>query len=67
MTDLRGRWLRAATASGRVRRGAPDPAGRWGQLQVAPLRVNPLGAALLPLWLAWKPMVVEPPGAMAAL
>jgi len=29
---------------------------------VTPFRVNPVGAAALPLCVAWKPIVVEPPG-----
>jgi hypothetical protein len=37
------------------------------QVQAAPLSVNPLGAAVLPVWPVWKPIVVEPPGAMAPL
>ena len=37
------------------------------QLQAVPLSVNPLGAPLLPVWVAWKPMVVEPPGGMVPL
>lgn len=37
------------------------------QPQAAPLRVNPLGAVLLPVWVAWKPMLTEPPGGMVAL
>ncbi|GAA1364502.1 hypothetical protein GCM10009661_14330 [Catellatospora chokoriensis] len=37
------------------------------QLQAAPLRENPVGAELLPVWVAWNPMVVDPPGGIAAL
>jgi len=29
--------------------------------------VNEVGAPALPVWLAWKPVVTEAPGAMAAL
>ena len=35
--------------------------------QEAPLRVNAAGAAALPVWLAWKPMLTEALGAMAPL
>ena len=37
------------------------------QLQAAPLRRKPVGAAALPVWLAWKPMVAEAPGARTPL
>ena len=42
---------------------------RFGQAveQDAPLRVNDAGLAVLPVWLAWKPMVTEALGAIAAL
>ncbi len=33
-----------------IRRARPE---RGAQVQVAPLRVYPVGAALLPLWVAW--------------
>ena len=36
-------------------------------MQAAPLRVNEVGLAVLPVWLAWKPMSIEPPAGMAAL
>jgi hypothetical protein len=29
--------------------------------------VNPLGAAVLPVCVPWKPMVVDPPGGMEPL
>jgi hypothetical protein len=35
--------------------------------QVAPLRLNAVGAAVFPVWLAWKPMVTEVFGAITAL
>jgi len=38
-----------------------------GQLQVVPFRVNDDGAAVLPVWLAWKPMLVDAPGASVPL
>ena len=31
------------------------------------MRVNEAGRLVLPVWVAWKPMVVEPPGGMEAL
>jgi hypothetical protein len=37
------------------------------RVQAAPLRVNEVGAAVSPVWLAWKPMVVDVPGAISAL
>lgn len=37
----------------------PDPAQQDAQLQAVPLSVNPLGVALLPVWVAWNPMVVD--------
>jgi len=50
----------------------PSPGGgevgrRQAMVQVAPLTVNAVGAAVLPVWVAWNPMVVEPPGARAPL
>jgi hypothetical protein len=36
-------------------------------VQGFPLRVKVLGVAVLPVWVAWKPMVVEEPGANVAL
>ena len=35
--------------------------------QDAPLRVNDVGLAALPLWVAWKPMLTEAFGASAPL
>jgi len=35
--------------------------------QVLPLRVKPVGLPALPVWVAWKPMLTEPFGGMAAL
>jgi hypothetical protein len=35
--------------------------------QAVPLRVNVVGAAALPVWFAWNPMLVEAPGASEAL
>ena len=35
--------------------------------QVAPLRLNVLGAAVLPVCVAWKPMVTAAPAARSAL
>lgn len=37
------------------------------QLQAVPLRENPVGAELFPVWVAWNPMVVDPPGGMLGL
>ena len=36
-------------------------------VQAAPLRVNEVGLAVLPVWVAWKPMLTDPPAAMAPL
>jgi hypothetical protein len=36
-------------------------------VQALPLRVNALGAAALPVWVAWNPMLVDAPGARAPL
>jgi hypothetical protein len=64
--------LRAASV-GRGRRGAVTAwwsgRGAWGQatVQVAPLSRKPLGAAVFPVWVAWKPMLTEAFAAMAAL
>jgi len=39
-----------------------------GQVEQAePLRVKDDGAVVVPLWLAWKPMSIEPPAGIAAL
>ena len=35
--------------------------------QAAPLRVNEVGVAVLPVWLAWKPKEVEPPAGIEPL
>jgi hypothetical protein len=32
-----------------------------------PLRLNDAGVPLLPVWLAWKPMLTDEPGAMLPL
>lgn len=32
-------------------------------VQAVPLRVNAVGLAVLPVWFAWKPMVVDAPAA----
>jgi hypothetical protein len=39
----------------------------YAVVQVEPLRVNPVGDAVLPLWSAWKPMETLAPDARAAL
>src|SRR5581483_9053541 len=50
---------------GQRQRQAPTGTVGWGHdapyatVHGAPLRVNAAGAALLPVWLAWNPMVVE--------
>src|SRR5690242_13946572 len=36
-------------------------------VQDAPLRVNAVGAAVLPVWLAWNPMLVDAAGASVPL
>lgn len=36
-------------------------------VQVLPLRVKLVGAAVLPVWVAWKPNSTEPPAGMALL
>jgi hypothetical protein len=35
--------------------------------QVMPLSVKAAGLAELPVWVAWKPMLVEPPAGIEAL
>ena len=54
-----------ATRETRSNRFVTDP--RHAVEQAAPLRVNVLGAAVLPVWVAWNPMVTAAPGAMVAL
>jgi hypothetical protein len=56
----------AARFPARVGAGNRSPC-RQPALQAAPLRVKEDGAAALPVWLAWKPMEVEAPGARAPL
>jgi len=43
--------------------------GRPGQLlvQAVPLRLKPVGAAELPVWVAWNPKLVVPPAGIEAL
>jgi len=36
-------------------------------VQATPLRLNDDGAAGSPVWVAWKPMPIEPPAGIAAL
>jgi hypothetical protein len=36
-------------------------------VQAAPFSVKPDGAAVFPVWFAWNPKLVEPPGGMLAL
>lgn len=62
ITATSGRVWSAGSGTCRTRRS-----GAGAQLQAVPLRANPVGAVLSPVWLAWKPMVVEPPDGMAAL
>ncbi len=46
----------------------PSPEQRCqATVQEAPLRVNAVGLAALPVCVAWKPMVIEPLTGMAAL
>jgi hypothetical protein len=35
--------------------------------QAEPLSVKAGGGAVVPLWLAWKPMSIEPPAGIVAL
>ena len=44
----------------------PEPSGQ-PVVQALPLKVNAVGVPLLPVCVAWKPMVVEAPGAIVAL
>lgn len=48
-----------------------DRAQRDGRVQpmaqAEPLRAKVAGAAALPVWVAWKPMLVEAPGAIVPL
>lgn len=37
------------------------------EVHAAPLSVKLVGAAALPVWVAWNPKVTLPPGAMAPL
>jgi hypothetical protein len=39
----------------------------YAVVQAAPLRANELGLAVLPVCVAWKPMLTEAPGAMTVL
>ncbi len=43
------------------------PAGSQAREQVLPLRVKAEGAAVLPVWVAWKPMSTEPPAGIEPL
>lgn len=36
-------------------------------MQAVPLRVKAAGLAVLPVWVAWKPMVVDAPAAREPL
>ena len=45
----------------------PAPTLDQAMEQDAPLRVNEAGLAVLPVWVAWKPMLTEPLAGMAAL
>ena len=36
-------------------------------VQVVPLRVKDAGVPVLPVWVAWKPIVIDAFGAIAAL
>lgn len=57
------------TRVGRPGASAAFPVGVVGQLvaQVAPLRLKDAGAEVSPVCVAWKPRVVEAPGAREAL
>jgi len=56
---------------GRLARGPfrhpREPAPDQAMEQAVPLRVNEVGLAALPVWVAWKPTLTEALGAMAAL
>jgi hypothetical protein len=38
------------------------PNAGYAVVQAAPLRVNDPGLSVLPVWLAWNPMLVDAPG-----
>ncbi len=59
-------WTRAQDLINRTMPDNPAPVGQ-ATLQAAPLRVNEAGLPVLPVWLAWKPMLTDPPGAMLPL
>ena len=48
-------------------RGSRVVGGGHAVPHVCPLRANEVGAAVLPVWLAWKPTVTDAFGAMSAL
>ncbi|GAB3838964.1 hypothetical protein GCM10029963_05640 [Micromonospora andamanensis] len=48
-------------------RAAPEYRRCQATVQAAPLRVNEPGLAVLPVWVAWKPIVSDPLGGMLAL
>jgi hypothetical protein len=47
--------------------GAPVGSPDQPVEQAVPLSAKEDGLAVLPLWLAWKPMPIEPPAGIAAL
>lgn len=46
---------------------APPRGDHQATVQAAPLRANEVGSPVLPVWLAWKPMLIDAPAAIPAL
>ncbi len=61
------RWERRPRGSWEAPRGRRRMSGRQPALQLTPLRANEAGAAALPVWVAWNPIWVVPPGASVPL
>ena len=57
--------VRVATI-GHPHHGSRNCCGQ-AMVHAAPLSVNAVGVAVLPVWLAWKPTLTDAFGAMAAL
>jgi len=52
---------------GRRSGGAAVPSTGQATVQLEPLRLNEVGAAALPVWVAWKPMLTDALGAIDPL
>jgi AcrR family transcriptional regulator len=63
----RSAWSNSSTCSSTARSWRSEPHAGHAVEQAAPLRANDEGFAVSPVWVAWKPMPIEAPGAMVAL